>query len=62
MSDFTLKFEDIVLDILPAGSWAILTPFLHFYYLNKPVYIRHSALLWLKLVSFAAKYNFVSSF
>ncbi|XWX01485.1 hypothetical protein V2A60_009513 [Cordyceps javanica] len=48
--DFSLKFEDVVLDIVPAASWAILTPAIHYYYVNKPVYVSHSPVLWLKLL------------
>ncbi|KAJ3490638.1 hypothetical protein NLG97_g5745 [Lecanicillium saksenae] len=48
--DFSLNFEDFVLDILPAASWTILTPLIHYYYINQPVYIRRSAVLWLKLL------------
>ncbi|KAJ4158434.1 uncharacterized protein LMH87_008960 [Akanthomyces muscarius] len=48
--DFSLKFEDVVLDVLPAAFWTISTPFIHYYYFNKPVHIRRSPLLWLKLI------------
>ncbi|TQV90054.1 ABC transporter [Cordyceps javanica] len=48
--DFSLKFEDVVLDIVPAASWAILTPAIHYCYVNKPVYASHSPVLWLKLL------------
>lgn len=48
--DFSLKFEDAILDVLPAASWAILTPAIHYYYLHKPVYVHRSPVLWLKLV------------
>lgn len=51
MFDFTLKFEDLTLNTLPSTCWMILTPFVLYYYIQQPLYIRESPLLWLKLVS-----------
>ncbi|KAJ6779367.1 hypothetical protein PWT90_04032 [Aphanocladium album] len=48
--DFTLKFQDLVLGIVPGSCWMALTPIILFYYIKKPIYVRHSNILWLKMM------------
>ncbi|KAJ3485862.1 hypothetical protein NLG97_g6733 [Lecanicillium saksenae] len=48
--DFTLKFHDLVLGIVPGACWVVLTPVILFYYMKKPVHVRRSILLWLKVM------------
>lgn len=49
--DFTLKFEETILQILPSGSFVFFASALILYYYQRPVRIHRSGLLWLKLVS-----------
>ncbi|KAJ6788849.1 hypothetical protein PWT90_07001 [Aphanocladium album] len=49
--DFSLKFEETILEILPSSSFLLFAAGTYLYYLQQPVYVRHSLLLWLKLVS-----------
>ncbi|OAA75848.1 ABC multidrug transporter [Akanthomyces lecanii RCEF 1005] len=48
--DFTLKFEESILQILPSGLVIAMLPFAIFHYWNQPVYVRSSPLLWVKLI------------
>lgn len=48
--DVTLKFEETFANILPSAAIAALSPVILFHYARQPVYVRHSPLLWIKLV------------
>lgn len=48
--DFTLKFEETILEMLPSSGFLFFGSAAYIYYRQQPVYIRHSPLLWLKLV------------
>ncbi|OAA71004.1 ABC transporter, transmembrane domain, type 1 [Akanthomyces lecanii RCEF 1005] len=48
--DLTLTFENTVLGILPDGILLLLSPVVLLHYLNKPVHVRQSPLLWIKLI------------
>ncbi|KAJ2976534.1 hypothetical protein NQ176_g4897 [Zarea fungicola] len=47
--DFSLTFEETILQILPSGSFIFFASAIVLYYRQKPVRIRRSALLWAKL-------------
>ncbi|KAJ2979045.1 hypothetical protein NQ176_g3481 [Zarea fungicola] len=51
--DFSLTFEETILQILPSGSFILFASALVLYYRQRPVCIRHSALLWVKLAGAA---------
>ncbi|OAR05900.1 hypothetical protein LLEC1_02682 [Akanthomyces lecanii] len=50
ISDFTLKFEETVLDLSPSCLLIVLAPVAAIYYLQQPVHVRRSPLLWIKLL------------
>ncbi|TQV92257.1 ABC multidrug transporter [Cordyceps javanica] len=47
--DFTLKFEETILQILPSRVVIAILPAAMFYYWRQPVYVRGSPLLWAKV-------------
>ncbi|KAJ6785368.1 hypothetical protein PWT90_04529 [Aphanocladium album] len=47
--DLTLKFEETVLDLAPSCLLIVLAPIAGFCYLQRPVQVRRSPLLWVKL-------------
>lgn len=49
--DFSLTFEQVVMEILPSTVVIALSPLVYLHYRKKPVYVRASPLLWAKLVS-----------
>lgn len=49
--DFSLKFEEVILEIIPSIIGIILFLVFANRYRLEPVYIRTSPLLWIKLVS-----------
>lgn len=49
--DFSLKFEETMLGLVPSCSFLLLGAATYWYYRRRPVYIRDSLLLWTKLVS-----------
>ena len=51
--DFSLKFEEAVLQLIPAGISLSFFPIFAYRYRHDPAYIRSSPLLWAKLVSSA---------
>lgn len=52
VSDFSLHFEETILDLAPSCLLIVLAPVAAIYYLQQPVQVRRSPLLWIKLVSF----------
>lgn len=48
--DFTLKFEESFLEILPNASFLFFGSASYLYYQLQPVFVRYSPLLWIKLV------------
>ncbi len=57
INDFTLKFEESILQILPSGLVIAMLPVAMFHYWKQPVYVRSSPLLWVKLVSWIPSTN-----
>ncbi|KAJ3494922.1 hypothetical protein NLG97_g3760 [Lecanicillium saksenae] len=51
--DFSLKFEESIFELLPSSFFIFFGAFTYLYYLQQPVYVRQSALLWLKLLTAA---------
>lgn len=49
--DFTLKFEQITLEIVPSSVFLLSAVATYLYYRRQLVYARNGVLLWLKLVS-----------
>ncbi|KAJ6779421.1 hypothetical protein PWT90_03877 [Aphanocladium album] len=52
--DLTLTFENVFFDLIPSGILIMLSPVLLFHYARKPVYVRPSPLLWLKVITAVA--------
>lgn len=50
ISDFSLRFEEVVLRLLPSGSFLFFVSATVLYYRQRPARIRYSRLLWIKLV------------
>ncbi|KAJ3496582.1 hypothetical protein NLG97_g2553 [Lecanicillium saksenae] len=48
--DFSLTFEQVVMEILPSAIVIAFSPLVYFKYRKEPVYVRSSPLLWAKLV------------
>ncbi|OAR02281.1 hypothetical protein LLEC1_06609 [Akanthomyces lecanii] len=51
--DFSLRFEESILEILPSSCFIFFGSATCLYYLQQPIYVRKSALLWLKLCTAA---------
>lgn len=49
--DFTLKFEETVLEIVPDGAFLVFGLLAYLHYRRQPAYIRKGPLLSLKVVS-----------
>ncbi|KAJ4145421.1 hypothetical protein LMH87_004273 [Akanthomyces muscarius] len=54
VSDFSLHFEETILDLAPSCLLIVLAPVAAIYYLQQPVQVRRSPLLWIKLIAAAA--------
>ncbi|KAJ6781974.1 hypothetical protein PWT90_01260 [Aphanocladium album] len=52
MFDFSLKFEEVALQLIPSGISLAFLPIFAYRYRNEPIYVRSSPLLWAKLVCF----------
>ncbi|KAJ3490415.1 hypothetical protein NLG97_g5784 [Lecanicillium saksenae] len=50
--DFTLAFEETILQLVPSCLSLLITPLFLLHYQHEPVYVRQSPLLWAKVVSF----------
>lgn len=50
ISDFSLQFEEVVLRLLPSGSFLFFMSATVLYYRQRPARIQYSRLLWIKLV------------
>lgn len=48
--DFTLKFEEIILQLVPSSVAVLISPAFLTHYQNEPVYVRSNVLLWAKVV------------
>lgn len=48
--DFTLKFEQTILTILPSALAIAATPLFVYYYVRNPIYVRENTLQRSKLV------------
>lgn len=49
--DFSLRFKEIILEILPSGAFLLLGILVYLYYRRQPVYNRNGLLLLAKLVA-----------
>ncbi|EGX92389.1 ABC multidrug transporter, putative [Cordyceps militaris CM01] len=50
VGDLTLKFQESVLDLAPSCLLLVLAPVAAISYLQQPVHVRRSPLLWIKLI------------
>lgn len=48
--DFSLKFEETILEIAPSSLFLLSGSIVYLHYRQKPIYIHDGPLLWLKLV------------
>ncbi len=49
--DFTLKFEETILEIVPSCSFLLIGLLVYLHYRRQPIHIRDGPLLSLKIVS-----------
>lgn len=49
--DFTLKFEETILEIVPTSIFLLIGALVYLHYRQQPTYIRDGPLLFLKIVS-----------
>ncbi|KAJ6783934.1 hypothetical protein PWT90_02117 [Aphanocladium album] len=52
--DFSLTFEQVIMEILPSAVVIFLSPLVYFHYRKQPVHVRSSPLLWAKMAVAAA--------
>ncbi|KAJ6790277.1 hypothetical protein PWT90_07508 [Aphanocladium album] len=52
--DFTLAFEEIILQLVPSCLAIFISPLFITHYQNEPAYVRQSPLLWAKVITSAA--------
>lgn len=50
MADFSLKFEESMIQLLPSGSFFFFAAATVLYYRQRPARVQYSSLLWIKLV------------